>query len=193
MYEKRNPFLRILSVARRECGLLLSTPIYIFCMVVFPILTVIFFTSLMDDGLPQEMPIGIVDLDNSTVMSQTEKDPSFSQFYSEVSRLRDYITSEEDKTKYEDITYNDFREFYNSYSSEVYCDEIKQQADGEYDEKMMTPMNARVDSVKEVWTKFIDEHAIEKYITITTHNMFYGSPGSYHPAWYYRHTSRAHH
>ena len=67
MYEKRNPFLRILSVARRECGLLLSTPIYIFCMVVFPILTVIFFTSLMDDGLPQEMPIGIVDLDNSTV------------------------------------------------------------------------------------------------------------------------------
>ncbi len=30
MYEKRNPFLRILSVARRECGLLLSTPIYIF-------------------------------------------------------------------------------------------------------------------------------------------------------------------
>ena len=124
-------------------------------------------------------------LDNSTVMSQIEKDPSFSQFYSEVSRLRDYITSEEDKTKYEDITYNDFREFYNSYSSEVYCDEIKQQADGEYDEKMMTPMNARVDSVKEVWTKFIDEHAIEKYITITTHNMFYGSPGSYHPAWYY--------
>lgn len=124
-------------------------------------------------------------LDESTVMSQIEKDPGFSQFYSEVSQLRDYITSEEDKAKYEDITYNDFREFYDSYSSEVYCDEIKQQADAEYDEKIMTPMNARVDSVKEAWTKFIDEHSIEKYITITTHNMFFGSPGSYHPAWYY--------
>lgn len=65
MYNKRNPFLRILSVARRECGILMSTPIYAFCMVIFPIFSVIFFTSLMDDGLPQELPIGIVDLDNS--------------------------------------------------------------------------------------------------------------------------------
>ena len=65
MYNKRNPFLRILSVARRECGILMSTPIYAFCMVIFPIFCVIFFTSLMDDGLPQELPIGIVDLDNS--------------------------------------------------------------------------------------------------------------------------------
>lgn len=66
MYEKRNPFLRILSVARRECGLLMSTPIYIFCMVIFPIVTIVFFTSMMDEGLPQQMPIGIVDLDNTT-------------------------------------------------------------------------------------------------------------------------------
>ena len=65
MYSKRNPFLRILSVARRECGIMMSTPIYLFCMVVFPIVSVIFFTSMMDDGLPQEMPIGIVDNDNT--------------------------------------------------------------------------------------------------------------------------------
>ncbi|RRD00350.1 ABC transporter permease [Prevotella sp. OH937_COT-195] len=57
--------MRILGVARRECGIIMSTPIYIFCMVIFPVVMVFFFTSLMDDGLPQEMPVGIVDLDNT--------------------------------------------------------------------------------------------------------------------------------
>ena len=37
-----------------------------FCMVVFPLLTMVFFTSLMDDGLPTSMPVGVVDLDNTS-------------------------------------------------------------------------------------------------------------------------------
>lgn len=36
-------------------------------MVVFPLLALLFFTSLMDEGLPEDMPVGIVDLDNTTV------------------------------------------------------------------------------------------------------------------------------
>ena len=40
--------------------------IYPACMVVFPLLVMVFFTSLMEDGLPTEMPIGIVDVDNTT-------------------------------------------------------------------------------------------------------------------------------
>jgi ABC-2 type transport system permease protein len=35
-------------------------------MVVFPILVIAFFTSMMDDGLPTSMPVGIVDLDNTS-------------------------------------------------------------------------------------------------------------------------------
>lgn len=35
-------------------------------MVVFPIFVIVFFTSIMGDGLPQEMPVGVVDLDNSS-------------------------------------------------------------------------------------------------------------------------------
>ena len=34
-------------------------------MVVFPLMTMIFFTTFLGDGLPQDMPIGVVDLDNS--------------------------------------------------------------------------------------------------------------------------------
>ena len=40
--------------------------IYLCCMVIFPLMTMVFFTTLMDDGLPTEMPIGVVDLDNTS-------------------------------------------------------------------------------------------------------------------------------
>ena len=50
----------------REMLILRQNHIYMFCMVLFPLLVIFFFTSLMDDGLPTEMPIGIVDADNTT-------------------------------------------------------------------------------------------------------------------------------
>ncbi|SHK82226.1 ABC-2 type transport system permease protein [Xylanibacter ruminicola] len=50
----------------REVRIMIKNPIYGFCMVVFPLIAMIFFTSLMDDGLPQDMPVGVVDLDNTT-------------------------------------------------------------------------------------------------------------------------------
>ena len=40
--------------------------IYGFCMVVFPLLAMFFFTSLLDAGLPQDLPVGVVDLDNTS-------------------------------------------------------------------------------------------------------------------------------
>ena len=40
--------------------------IYLCCMVIFPLMTMVFFTTLMDDGLPTEMPIGVVNLDNTS-------------------------------------------------------------------------------------------------------------------------------
>ncbi len=57
---------RLLQVALRECDILRHNPMYFFCMVVFPLLTTFFFTSMMHEGQPTGMPIGIVDLDNSS-------------------------------------------------------------------------------------------------------------------------------
>ena len=50
----------------RELLILRENHIYGFCMVLFPVLMIFFFTSLMDDGLPTSMPVGIVDLDNTS-------------------------------------------------------------------------------------------------------------------------------
>jgi ABC-2 type transport system permease protein len=57
---------QIRDIALRELHNLLQNRIYGFCMVVFPLLSMAFFTTFLDDGLPQELPIGVVDLDNST-------------------------------------------------------------------------------------------------------------------------------
>ena len=47
-----------------------KNPIYLFCMVIFPIVVVIFFTTLMQGGVPTDMPVGIVDQDNSATSRQ---------------------------------------------------------------------------------------------------------------------------
>lgn len=56
----------IYDIALRELMILRQNRIYLFCMVLFPLLVMFFFTTLMGDGLPTEMPIGIVDADNTT-------------------------------------------------------------------------------------------------------------------------------
>lgn len=52
-------------IAKREIGRWAASPIYFFCMLVAPALCVVFFLSLMRDGLPTDMPIAVVDLDGS--------------------------------------------------------------------------------------------------------------------------------
>ena len=58
--------IQIWQIAKRELKILRKNHIYGFCMVVFPLVAMVFFTSLMDEGLPEDMPVGIVDLDNTT-------------------------------------------------------------------------------------------------------------------------------
>ena len=105
-------------------------------------------------------------LDESVVISKQKDNPEFGRFYREVSELREYIKSDEDKEKYKGISYEDFLSYYNSYSSSVYCDEIKQKAQETYEQDVLAPMNPRIDSVKTYWTQFIEEHDINKYITV---------------------------
>ena len=57
---------RIYELAVRECKIFLHNPMYPFCMVVFPLMVLFFFTSMMSEGQPTEMPIGVVDLDNTS-------------------------------------------------------------------------------------------------------------------------------
>jgi len=61
-----NLLRQLYRLALREGRILLRNRIYGFCMVVFPLLVVFFFTSLMKEGQPLDMPVGVVDLDNTS-------------------------------------------------------------------------------------------------------------------------------
>ena len=57
---------QIWDIMLRELRILRQNHVYRFCMVLFPILVIFFFTSIMDDGQPTNLPVGVVDLDNTT-------------------------------------------------------------------------------------------------------------------------------
>ena len=58
---------QILDIALRELDMLRKNRIYGFCMLVFPFALVLFFTTMLDEGVPKDLPIGVVDHDNSSM------------------------------------------------------------------------------------------------------------------------------
>ena len=68
--ERNKKHTALWNVARRECRRLVSRPLYLFCMVIAPLFCYIFFTTLMDSGLPTDMPVGVVDQDMSATSRQ---------------------------------------------------------------------------------------------------------------------------
>ncbi|MBQ4386590.1 MAG: ABC transporter permease [Prevotella sp.] len=58
---------QIYDIMMRELSILRQNHIYRFCMVLFPLLVIFFFTSIMDEGVPLDMPIGVVDQDNTSM------------------------------------------------------------------------------------------------------------------------------
>lgn len=68
-----NYLSQIYHIAIRELRILWTNPIYGFAMVAFPILVVFFFTSMMSEGVPTDMPVGIVDLDNTSTTRSLER------------------------------------------------------------------------------------------------------------------------
>ena len=55
------------AIAKREYGRMHSRRIYGLSMVLAPLFCFIFFTTLMKEGLPESLPAGVVDEDNSAV------------------------------------------------------------------------------------------------------------------------------
>lgn len=63
----KNAFQRLRTIFLRELTAYSRRPLFLFCMVLAPLFCVIFFVTLMDDGLPVKLPAGIVDEDNTNI------------------------------------------------------------------------------------------------------------------------------
>lgn len=57
----------IIAVIKREIGRMISRPIYLVITLVLPLICYIFFITLLDNGLPDKMPVAVVDLDNTSM------------------------------------------------------------------------------------------------------------------------------
>ena len=53
------------SVVKRECRILISRPLYLFTALVFPLFALFFMTTIFGDGMIDEIPVAIVDEDDS--------------------------------------------------------------------------------------------------------------------------------
>lgn len=67
---RNNKYIVLWNVMKREFRRLVSRPLYLFCMVIAPLFCYIFFTTLMDSGLPTDMPVGVVDQDMTATSRQ---------------------------------------------------------------------------------------------------------------------------
>lgn len=67
MKEREKKYKSLWLVMKRECRRLVSRPLYLFCMVIAPLFCYLFFTTLMGSGLPTNLPVGAVDMDQSTI------------------------------------------------------------------------------------------------------------------------------
>lgn len=52
---------------KREADLFAHRPLLLFCIILAPVFCIVFFTSLMHEGLPTELPAGLVDEDDTQI------------------------------------------------------------------------------------------------------------------------------
>lgn len=72
----------IAGIMVRELRRLVSRPLYLCCMVAAPLLCCLFFTTLMFEGLPKDMPVGVVDEDNTSTTREILRNmDAFSQVH----------------------------------------------------------------------------------------------------------------
>lgn len=60
-------FQRIKAISRREIRIYSQRPLFLFCLLIAPVICAVFFVTLMDKGLPTSLPAGIVDEDNTAI------------------------------------------------------------------------------------------------------------------------------
>lgn len=58
---------RFIYINRRELRMLTHRPVFLYCMIIAPLICIFFFTTLMLRGLPTRLPAAIVDEDNTHV------------------------------------------------------------------------------------------------------------------------------
>jgi ABC-2 type transport system permease protein len=81
---------RIWEVAKREADRMSSRGLYIIVVLILPVLSILFFCSLLREGVPTKMPIAIVDLDHTATSRKIARTIDVTP----LSKVTEYLQSE---------------------------------------------------------------------------------------------------
>lgn len=77
-------------VVHREIGRMVRRPIYLMMTVIIPLLIIIFFATFLNQGVPKQMPIAVVDFDNSSLSRTITRNLSAGEICNIKYRLSSY-------------------------------------------------------------------------------------------------------
>jgi ABC-2 type transport system permease protein len=80
----------IWEVTKREVTRMSSRGLYIIVVLILPILSILFFSSLLKEGVPTKMPIAVVDLDNTSTSRKIARTIDVTP----LSKVTEYLQSE---------------------------------------------------------------------------------------------------
>lgn len=83
----------IIPVFKREVQRMCSRPIYIMMTIVIPIVIIVFFATFLDKGVPSQLPIAVIDFDNTSSSRQIVRTISSGQVCNVRYKLSSYETA----------------------------------------------------------------------------------------------------
>lgn len=91
----------LFAIVKRECKILVSRPLYLFTVVIFPLFALFFMTTIFGDGMIDSIPVGIVDEDESEMsrnigrLCSAVPEISVIERFSNTAEARDALLSKE--------------------------------------------------------------------------------------------------
>ena len=88
-----------LAIVKRECHILTSRPLYLFTALILPLFVLFFMKTIFGNGMIDNIPVGIVDEDNSDMSRQIVRlcsaspEIKITQKFSNLAEARDALLS----------------------------------------------------------------------------------------------------
>ncbi len=83
----------MIAVAKRELWQMMSRPLYVFGSVIVMSFCCLFYLTLLDEGLPEKLPVGVVDCDHTPVSRMLRRELDAGQGVKVVAEYSDYTAA----------------------------------------------------------------------------------------------------